>query len=486
MCLACDIEVPTQGLINMTQEAWQQSATSLINNFNNGKLTSEEAVESVLNRTAQVNPPVNAIVDAMGEEARQKAKDADLARKNGKALGPLHGVPITIKVNVDVAGHSTDNGVVGLKDVIATQNSPVVDNLLKAGAIIIGRTNTPEFSFRLTTINELYGRTVNPWNKDLMPGGSSGGAGVAVAMGMGPIGHGNDIGGSLRVPAAFNGVATIRPSLGRVPAFNPSQPAERGMLAQLASVQGVITRNISDLRLATQVCMQEDSRDPWWVPVPFNGPVIDGPIKVAFTKASYGYDIDPEIVKALDNTADILSNAGYDVEEVNPPSVKEISDFYMRLLMGEVKQLTQQAIDTLGSEQIKRVFELYYKIQDPFSPSEYMAAMAQRTAYTRAWNLFLDQYPLVLSPFIMKKNFPFDYDAHGLEQCRDLIDASCYSFAFNGLGLPCAVFPVALSEDGLPLSVQIIGKRFREDLCLDAAQAIEKEVGTFTEKLWTK
>jgi amidase len=171
---------------------------------------------------------------------------------------------VTIKVNIDQEGQATTNGLPAFANLIAPGDSPVVRNLRRAGAIIVGRTNTPEVSMRATTVNPLHGRTWNPWHSDASPGGSSGGAGAAAAAGFGPIHHGNDIGGSLRFPAFANGVATIKPTQGRIPAFNPSATAERGLLSQLTSVQGAIARTVADVRLATRVMAGADPRDPWW------------------------------------------------------------------------------------------------------------------------------------------------------------------------------------------------------------------------------
>ena len=193
----------------------------------------------------------NAVVEDLSGPALARADALDAARARGEAVGPLHGVPITIKINVDQAGHATSNGLPVLKDAIAQDDAPVVRNLCNAGAVVIGRTNTPEFSFRAETDNPLFGLTRNPWGDHVSAGGSSGGAGSAVMAGIGALGHGNDIGGSLRFfPAAANGAVTVKPGMGRVPAWNPSQKAERGMLAQAMSVQGVLTRTAADQALA--------------------------------------------------------------------------------------------------------------------------------------------------------------------------------------------------------------------------------------------
>ena len=227
-------------------------------------------------------------------------------------------MPVTVKENIDQKGRATPNGVAGYADIIAPGDAPVVRSLKSAGAIIIGRTNTPEFSFRATTDNELHGRTFNPWNDWASAGGSSGGASAAVMSGMGAIAHGNDIGGSLRFPAAATGAATVKPGLGRTPAYNPSAALERGLLAQLMSVQGVIAREVRDVRLAMRTLVTYDPHDPWMVPMPFDGPAPDGPVKVACTRNMFEFALDPAVEAALDTARDALADAGYEIVEIEP------------------------------------------------------------------------------------------------------------------------------------------------------------------------
>jgi len=200
--------------------AWQWSAVETAAAIRSGAISAVETVEAHLERMRAVNPRLNAVVVDLSEEALAAAHAADKRRAKGGELGLLHGVPITIKENVDYEGRPNFNGVPANKDLIAPSDSPVVRNLKKAGAIVIGLTNTPEFSFRGFTDNPLHGLTLNPWDPNITCGGSSGGAGSAVAAGIGTIAHGNDIGGSLRWPAHCNGVATIKPTQGRIPAFN--------------------------------------------------------------------------------------------------------------------------------------------------------------------------------------------------------------------------------------------------------------------------
>src|SRR5918995_3670 len=247
----------------MADDLWQRSAIELAQGIRQRTFSAREVMESVTRRIRALNPALNAIVYDYTDEALAEARKADDDLAGGWVRGPLHGVPVTIKENVDQRGKPTPNGLPALEKVIAPDDAPLVRNLTAAGAIIVGRTNTPELSMRATTDNPLHGRTRNPWHEDASPGGSSGGAGAAAAAGFGPIHHGNDIGGSLRFPPFARGVATGNPTPGRIAAWNPSATAERGMLAQLMSVQGALCREVRDVRLATRVMAERDARDPW-------------------------------------------------------------------------------------------------------------------------------------------------------------------------------------------------------------------------------
>ena len=281
-------------------ELWQLDATDLAALIRTGRASSVEAVDSVLKRLHKVNPAINAVVKVFEAEARTAAETADAARARGHALGPLHGVPVTIKINVDLTGTVTDNGVVALKDFITQEDSPVVANLKHAGAIIIGRTNAPAFSMRLYTDNGLHGRTLNPLDPTVTPGGSSGGAGASIAVGIAPIAHGNDIGGSVRIPGYCNGIVGLRPGLGRVPGFNPSSAAAgRGIGAMLMAVQGPHTRTVRDARLALEVMARGDRRDWRWNDVPMQGPAPARPIRVALVPEFPGSKTHPAQAAAV-------------------------------------------------------------------------------------------------------------------------------------------------------------------------------------------
>jgi amidase len=456
----------------MSEPLWRWPAHALAAAVRNGAVSAREALASTLDRVHAVNPSLNAIVDLLADEALVAADAADAARRRGDALGPLHGVPVTVKVNVDLKGRATTNGVVAFKDAIATEDSPVVANLRRAGAVIIGRTNTPAFSVRWFTENDLHGRTLNPWSKAHTPGGSSGGASSAVAAGMGAIGHGNDLAGSVRYPAYCTGVCGLRPSFGRVPAFLPSAKDERPLSMALMSVQGPLARHVADLRLALAAMSPGDARDPWWVPAPLTGAALPRPLRVALTVNCQGVPADPAVVAAVRQAGAWLADAGYVVEEVEPPSLAEAHTLWKLIANDEARKFMWPAIDQFGDEGVRTSFGWMLADSPVLDHATHLKAFAQRSTLIRRWQLFLDRYPLVLGPVSGEPPFPWGLDVDSEATMQRVMRAQESQFAVPVLGLPAVSVPTGLAA-GLPMGVQLIGPRFREDLVLDAAGVIE-------------
>lgn len=470
-------------------DTWRLSASETVARTTTGELTAEATIDAALARMDAINPDLNAVVVSCADDARARARDLDTARAAGQPTGPLHGVPVTIKINVDQAGYASSNGIPALKDLIAPDDAPLVRHLQDAGAVIIGRTNTPEFSFRADTDNPLHGRTHNPWGKHVSPGGSSGGAGSSVMAGIGALAHGNDIGGSLRFPAAANGAVTVKPGLGRVPAWNPSQTAERGMLAQSMSVQGLICRTADDLHLAMPTMIQPDARDPFHVPLPWRGEAMDGPIKVGFSKETYEFDLHPEVSRALDMARDALTDTGYQVEEVDPPHLRDCGMDGYRTLMGEVLAMMGPDIEKYGSPTIRAIFDEYFEQFTPYEGTDILRMMAKRSFYAREWSVFLDKYPLMLCPFLPQPFFAPDRDTQGPEGVREVLGSALWSYSMNFMGLPAACVPTHVAElpqGPQPMNVQIVARRWREDLAVDASAAIEARLGRMCDLLWQR
>ena len=464
---------------------WQLSACDLAEAIRARKTSAEAAVGASVERMRARNGRINAVVDDLGDAAIEEARRLDVRFAESGPVGPLHGVPVTIKENVDQKGRATPNGVAAFREIVAPDDAPIVRNLKNAGAVIIGRTNTPEFSFRATTDNELHGRTLNPWDDEASPGGSSGGAAAAVMSGMGALAHGNDIGGSLRFPCAATGAATVKPGLGRVPAYNPSAKAERGLLAQMMSVQGIIAREVRDVRAGLQAAIAYDPNDPWMVPMPFAGPAHEGPLRVAVTRDSFEFDLHPAVEQAITTAADCLADAGYEIVEIEPPLVRECGELGYRALMGEVTELMGADIEKYGSDTIKQIFQDYFTLFAPLEGKELLQAMAQRAHYVRSWTLFMEDYPLVLTPFLLAPVYGWNRDAEGVEGVRDVLGKAHYSFAMNFMGLPAGHISAGF-HDGLPVGVQIVGRRFREDMILDACEVVEKKVGVMADRLFAR
>ena len=316
-------------------EIWQLSATELAQRIARRQLSSAEVVDAHLARIDAVNPALNAVVRVLADEARAAAALADKRLADGETVGPLHGVPFTVKENIDMAGLPTTWGVPALATAVVPADAPVVERMRAAGAIPIARTNLPDMALRVHTDSSLHGLTRNPWHPGRTAGGSSGGEAAALASGMSPIGLGNDIGGSLRNPANACGIASIRPSAGRVPDAG-FVPAENRLLAvQLMNVQGPMARRVADVRLGLQVLMGAHPRDPWSIDAPFEGPILARPIRVAVLPEPPGGGTDPKVAAAVRRAAQALVDAGYVVEETCPPRYDDAIGCWRRLIMGD-------------------------------------------------------------------------------------------------------------------------------------------------------
>lgn len=453
-------------------ELWQYDATDLARLIRNGQASAREAVDSVLGRLHKVNPAINAVVRVLEDDARAQAETADAARARGHALPPLHGVPVTTKINVDQAGLPTDNGVIPLKDLIAKEDSPVVANLKHAGAIVVGRTNAPAFSMRIFTDNALHGRTLNPRDPSVTPGGSSGGAGAAVAVGIGAIAHGNDIGGSVRIPAYCNGVVGLRTGFGRIPSLNPTAAAAgRPIGAVLMAVQGPHTRTVRDARLALEVMARGDRRDWRWNDVPMQGPPPARPIKVAIVPEVPGGKSHPAQVAAVRQAGKHLQAAGYVVEEVLPPDIERGVELWHEICVTDVISGLWPTMQKMGDPDGIAAMRGWLDIHRPVDLATYVAAMTERESLLFRWMSFFQQWPLLILPTLADlppkqvADITRDGQAQVLEAMRPALLAPL-------LGLPGLAVPVG-SHGKLRTGVQIMAMRNREDLCLDAGEVIE-------------
>lgn len=464
----------------MTDDLWRLDAVALAELIRAGTVSAREAVSAHLARLDAVNPRLNAVVPPrLHEQALAEADAADRARLAGEPLGVLHGLPVTTKINTDQAGLPTDNGVPKLKDFVAREDSAQVGNLRRAGAIVVGRTNAPAFSMRGMTDNALHGATLNPWDPAVTCGGSSGGAGASIAAGIGVIAQGNDIGGSVRWPAYCNGVVGLRPSLGRVAAFNPTVTADRRMSSQLMSVQGPLTRSVRDARLALTAMAVRDPRDPWWTPAPLVGEPPARPIRAALVTAVEGIDLHPAAVAAVREAGASLAAAGYRVEELTPPALARVTDLWHPIGLPDLNLSLRPQLADAGDPGILTFIEAWFALKGIADLTGYLDALAERDTLLRAWNLFMEEWPVIVMPACTEHALPAGIDVRDQAGAARMLDALRFQLVLPVLGLPGLAVPTTPS-DGLPTGVQVVSRRFREDLCLDAGEIIEAHLGAVT------
>ena len=316
-------------------ELWEMAATELAALVQAGKASCREVVHAHLDRISQVNQLLNAVTVPLAEKALTAAEAADRAFSRGEPSGPLSGVPMTVKENIDVAGSATTLGIAPLRDAVASHDAPHIGELRAAGAIPVGRTNMPEFGMRWHTVSALRGATLNPWSAGHTPGGSSGGDAAAVASGMVPLGMGNDGAGSLRWPAACCGVAALKPSFGRVSQGGHQEPPRPAPFAfQLLAVHGPIARHVGDLRLAFRQMCGRSGGDPWYAPVPLDGPPVPAPLRVSVITDTGGDPADQAVTAAVRRAAALLADVGYVVEDDEPPAVERAAEIYYQIMAG--------------------------------------------------------------------------------------------------------------------------------------------------------
>lgn len=453
-------------------ESWRLTATDIASRIRAHDLSAEEVARDALARLEAANPPINAVVQFMPEEALAAARAVDAAIARGEDPGPLAGVPVTTKVNVDQRGHATTNGLRIQKDLVAEADNPVVSNLRKAGAVIIGRTNTPAFSLHWFTRNSLHGHTRNPRNPALTPGGSSGGAAAAVAAGIGAIGHGTDIGGSVRYPAYACGIHGLRPTIGRIPAWNPSLP-DRAIGAQLMAVSGPLARSVADLRLALHAMAAPDARDPWWTPAPLEGPAF--PRRAALCVRPEGMNTLPEVEAALRAAARRLQDAGWTVAETPIPPLREPARLQAMLWLAESRRGLNRALAAENDADANFVFAQMERLCPAPDLDAFTDALQARIGYAREWNLFLERYPVALMPVSAEPPFPDLLDLESPEAFDRVVEALLPQLGLPLMSLPGLTVTTDLSGPA-PLGVQLVGGRYREDVLLAAGEIIAAPV----------
>ena len=445
-----------------------KSATELADLISKKETSSKEVVEAHINRISEVNPYLNAITLTLEESAIEAAEKADNANEEERNK-PFHGVPFTIKENIDFKGTPTTQGVPLLAESMPPRNAPIVDRMIKSGAIPIGRTNLPEMGMRLDTDNPLRGRTFNPWNKGLTPGGSSGGEAAAIATGMSPFGLGNDIGGSLRNPAYCCGIASLKPSIGRIPFVSSIEPfVDLGASVAFLS-DGPMARSVNDLRAGLTIMAGRHIEDPQSVDAPLIGSVPESP-KAALVKDISNFNLPDATKKEIEKAGSILSRNGWSVEEVEAPEVERVFEIW-----GTV--LNSGMLEAMPDEMFKQETAVYLKrFSEPFINNGISLdeALLERRRLRRLWSSFLTDYTVCIGPTWCNLPWPIDTDLDPVKGDSVLKESFIFIAPGNCLGIPSVALPMGVA-DGLPTGIQIYSELYREDLCLLAAEIIEKE-----------
>jgi amidase len=466
-------------MIVTTADLWRMSATELAEAIRSKQVSSQEVIESHLRRIEAVNPSINAVVIVLAEQALEAAKVADRVVAAGGDLPPFHGAPFTVKENIDVAGTPTTQGFKALANAYPSRDAPVVERLKAAGAIPLGRTNLPSGAIRWHCESELWGATVNPWDKSRTPGASSAGEAAAIATGMSPLGLGSDGLGSLRHPAQCCGVSALKPTLGRIPQATTIEPEYVAIGMQLISVNGPLARRVADLREAFEIIAGPTWRDPWTVPAPLRAPELPKPIRVALVLDPCGQGAAEQVQDGVRKAAMALEDAGYVVDEVEPPGIDAAAKALLVMLSTPgIRRGWQEFLSPLAPAETKRFMSAFFEAAGNPDAMAAEQSFITRHSVLRAWGEFQETHPLIVAPICT--DIPFEAGTD-LDDGRvaETIRSMRMAMAINALGLPAVALPVGIA-DGLPQAVQVIGPRYREDLCLDAAAALEDMLGIIT------
>lgn len=476
-----------------------KSANEIAQLIRDQQVSSSEVVQAYLKQIETYNPRLNAVVMLDPEGALEQAKKADEALAHGQILGPLHGVPFTIKDVFKTAGMRTTSGSKQLANYIPKEDATVVSRIRHAGAILLGKTNVPEFSMDVITDNMLFGRTNNPWDLERTPGGSSGGAAAAIAAGFSALEIGSDLGGSIRRPASYCGILGLKttdmlvPHTGHIPPL--PEVTSWGLMRFLVSI-GPLARSVADLRLALELIAGYDGIQPEIAPVNLNIPANPGGKRMAIAwMDDLGIPLDSEVQMVVQNLVIQLEHAGWQMEKCSPPG----ADFLNALrLDGELEQTALQSKAALPRFLYRFISPLIYR-RDPLAKGYLMGFGANLSSFTDAMiardqligrlESFLDQWDVWMMPACATPAF-LHTESSPIKQSMTTIDINRkpvpyymatmgYTNIFNLTGSPAVVIPAGKTKGGLPVGVQLVGKRWHDMHLLDLAEQVSQITGIF-------
>jgi len=447
------------------------SATKMAEAIRRKQVSSSELVEAHLRRIAEVNPALNAVVYSLTEQAREQAGAADAALTRNDEVGPLHGVPTTIKEAWECVGVPCTGGTLGRKGYIGSRDSTVVARLRAAGAIPLGMTNTPELSMAFESDNLVYGRTNNPYDLSRTPGGSGGGGAAIIAAGGAPWEVGADLGGSIRLPAHFSGIAGIKPTVGRVPMTGYFPPAF-GFVQMFASA-GPMARHVEDLDLTLRLLSGPDGIDTACAPVPLGDPGV-----VNLRKLRVAFHTDNGIVPASAGTAQTvrdaakaLNDAGARVDEARPAGIEQSYEIFLATFAADGGAGLRHLLDGCGTHELSVLLQaLFALIGSGYPPAEFGRLLARVSMWRARMLSFLHDYDVILAPV---NAFPALKHGGSIEA----LPAFSYTAAYNLTGWPGAVVRCGTSAEGLPIGVQAVAHPWREDVALAVVAHLETVFG---------
>jgi Asp-tRNA(Asn)/Glu-tRNA(Gln) amidotransferase A subunit family amidase len=455
-------------------------AVTMAEQIRKKKLSPVELVEAHLAQIEKLNPRLNAFVQVDAERARRAAHDAEIAVMQEEALGLLHGIPISIKSSLEVAGMRCEAGTRLRAGLVATQDAPLVTRLKNAGAIVLGVTNTPELLMAWETDNLLYGRTNSPWDLERTPGGSSGGEAAAIAAGMSAGGVGSDGGGSIRVPAHFSGICGLKPTPGRIPTTGHF-PVSAGPFA-LIGVVGPMARTVADLKVLFEVMQGPDIGDTCAAPVPVRWPSNNEvkKLNVGYFEDDSRTPVTPETRAAVRTAAEALRGAGFQVDRFQPEGLEEARRLWHKFFVVAGGMLLRPMFkegDANLSPILKQFLE--WAASEPgHAGRTLLDAWIQRDLLRARFFAQMQKYPILLCPTAAIPAFRHGERSWQVEgKTVHYLDAWSYTEFFNLLGNPAAVVPVGQSPEGLPIGVQIAGRPWEEEQVLSVAAALEKQCG---------
>ena len=447
------------------------SARSIARAIRDKEVSAVEVVEAHLRRIDDVNPSLNAVVQLVPDRALAEARDADATLARGEPAGPLRGVPMTVKDSHDTEGIVSTAGTTGRRAFVPDRDATAVARMRAAGAIVLGKTNTPELTLSFETDNLVYGRTNNPYDLSRTPGGSSGGAAAIIATGGSPLDLGTDTGGSVRVPAAFCGIAGLKPTTGRVPRTGHIVGPTTGALDSL-TVIGPLARYVEDLALTFPIIAGPDWTDPHIFPVPVRDPsdVDAGGLRVAYYADNGVMSPTSEVRAAVRSAADALASAGVSMVEDRPEALGRSPKTH--LLTADGGAAVRRMLANAGTTEHDPRLDRMVSDVDPVPVDEYTALLEEIDAFRSQMLSFMEAYDAILCPVR-----PFEALPHGESRQSGASEGNGYTSVFNTTGWPVAVVRAGASSEGLPIGVQLVARPWREDVSLALAQIVESALG---------